>query len=126
MATRSEWIKFPRKYITHKTIFGYKEFHSLWSLPDRPEAVVVFPDMVVRGVVAAVLELGVHRSNDVKFCFHRNSHVEVLCPFPALWAVNDGGRVADGLIDLVRRQHAGETVSPVKLSLEFQTSSGTV
>ena len=120
--TRKAWVRVPRKYVFNKVRFGYKEFHSLWSQREHPDAVIGFPDMVVRGVVTAALELDVHRAKDLTFCFHRNAHVDILCPFPALWIVSDEGKVADALINQVLRQHEGKSVSPVRLSFDFQKS----
>lgn len=120
MQTRRDWIRIPREYVHAKTRFGYKEFYKLWKLSERPEAVIVYPDMVVRGVVTAALELGVHREKNVTFCFHRNAHLDILCPFPALWTVSNEEKVADALIDLIRRQHEGKSISPVLLPFDYQ------
>lgn len=124
--TRNEWIRIPKKYVTQKARFGYREFHKLWSNSSLPEAVVVYPDMVVQGTIKAVLELGVHRNKDVTFCFHRNAHLDILCPFPALWTVSDEGKVADALLDQVRQQHKGLSVSPIRLPFEYRMTDRTV
>ncbi len=126
MRTRDEWIRVPREYVLEKGIYGFKEFHNLWSLPEHPEAVLVYPDMVVRGVITAALQLGAHRSEKVTFCFHRNAHVEVLCPFPALWSITDEAKIADALIDLVRCQYEGKPVSPALVPSAFEESPSTV
>ena len=126
LLTRNEWIKMPTKYVTNKVRYGYNEFHNLWRQREHPDAVIVYPDMVVRGVVTAALELDVHQSKDVTFCFHRNAHVDILCPFPALWMISDEGKIADALIDHVRLQHEGKPVRPIRLSFGCQMMQRTV
>ena len=126
LITRNDWIKMPAKYVTNRARYGYNEFHSLWRQREHPDAVIVYPDMAVRGVITAALELDVPQSKDVTFCFHRNAHVDILCPFPALWMVTDEGKVADALIDQVRRQHEGESVRPVQLPYGCEMMQRTV
>ena len=45
--------------------------------------------------------------------------MDILCPFPALWAISDEEKVADALIDLVHRQHEGKKIFPVLLAVRF-------
>ncbi len=120
METRSEWTPVPKDQVLEKVRFGYREFRKLWQQAKKPEAVIVFPDMAVRGVIAAALELGVPQSNRVTFCFHKNAHVDILCPFPAIWTIADEAQVADAMIKMVRRQFAGKPVSPVHVPFTFQ------
>ena len=126
MLTRKEWTRVPREYVVEKALYGYNDFHSLWGQPEHPEAVLVYPDMVVRGVITAALELGAHLSEKLTFCFHRNAHVDILCPFPALWTITDEAKIADALIDLVRRQHEGKPITPVIVPSIFEESLRTV
>ncbi len=124
MQTRSEWLRLPKKYVFEKVLFGYDQFHELWAEPEHPDAVIVYPDVVVRGALTAALELGVHCAGDVTFCFHKNAHVDILCPFPAMWAISDETKIAGALIDQVRRQYAGKSVSPVLFEHEIQETPG--
>jgi len=124
MQTRREWLRLPKKYVYEKVLFGYNQFHELWAEPGHPDAVIVYPDVVARGVLTAALELGVHCAGDVTFCFHKNAHVDILCPFPVLWAISDEAKIAGALIDQVRRQYAGKSVSPVLFEHEIQETPG--
>jgi len=123
--TREPWTIMPKVYVTNMLRYGYKEFHNLWNQSEHPDAVVVYPDMVVRGVITAALELNAHRSKDVTFCFHKNAHVEMLCPFPALWVISDEAKVADALIEQIRLQHEGKKVSPARISFDFKMTQRT-
>lgn len=120
MTTRDEWIRLPVQAIVNHTLYGYEQLHALWSLSERPDAIIVYPDMVVRGVITAALELGLHKSNKVMFCFHNNAHINTICPFEALWVVTDEEKIAEAMIEQVRAQIAGTKVSPIRVPLEFK------
>lgn len=125
MSTRPSWVR-KSKAGEHDGLarFGYHEFHELWRQRKVPDAVIAFPDMVVRGVILAALEAGVRVPRDVKFCFHRNAHVNLLCPFPAGWEITDEEKVAQALIAMVRDQHQGKKVRPVYISNQFEEHKG--
>jgi DNA-binding LacI/PurR family transcriptional regulator len=123
LATREEWIRRPAQPTTEFERYGYRAFKALWHLPDRPEGVIVYPDLVARGVISAVLELGVREiPSRMKFVFHRNAFSRPLCPFPATWAVSDVERVAAELIKLIQHQFAGEKTGPVFLDHAFENA----
>ena len=125
MSTRPSWVSKSRKAETHGLArFGYREFHELWAQPERPDAVIAFPDMVVRGVILAALEAGVRAPRDLRFFFHRNEHVDLLCPFPASWEITDEAEVAKALIAMVRDQHQGKKVEPIYISNRFEDHPG--
>lgn len=125
MSTQPSWVRKSKKVLTDGLArFGYQEFHELWRQPERPDAVIAFPDMVVRGVIIAALEAGVRAPRDVKFFFHRNAHVNLLCPFPAGWEITDEDKVAKALITMVRDQHQGKKVQPVYILNEFEEHKG--
>jgi DNA-binding LacI/PurR family transcriptional regulator len=125
MRTRSSWIRKSKK-VEHDGLarFGYHEFHELWRQSEHPDAVIVFPDMVVRGVILAALEAGVRVPQDVRFFFHRNAHVDLLCPFPAGWEISDEDKVAKAMITMVRDLHQGKKVHPVYIPNEFEDHEG--
>jgi DNA-binding LacI/PurR family transcriptional regulator len=125
MSTQPSWVRKSKRADTNGLArFGYQEFHELWRQPERPDAVIAFPDTVVRGVILAALEAGVRAPRDVKFFFHRNAHVDLLCPFPAGWEITDEDEVAKVLITMVRDQHQGKKVQPVYLSNRFEDHEG--
>jgi hypothetical protein len=55
----------------------------------------------------------------MKFIFHRNAHMDLLCPFPATWAISSEDVFAQGLINLIEQQFKGEKVSPVLIPYQF-------
>jgi DNA-binding LacI/PurR family transcriptional regulator len=121
LATQSEWLSAPNQPPQTLAVHGYKEFKNLWSQPNKPDGLIVYPDAVAQGVVIAILELGIQVVPPrMKFVFHRNAHLDVLCPFPVMWGISDENLLADGLIQIIQKQFAGEEVSPVSLPFEFR------
>jgi DNA-binding LacI/PurR family transcriptional regulator len=116
LATRPEWIRQPSHHIMGPECdaHGYTEFHRLWQLQEKPDAVIVYPDSLARGVISAILELGVQASApNLKYVFHRNARIAQFCPFPVTWVVSDEDAWAEALIRVVEKQFDGEKVSPV-------------
>jgi DNA-binding LacI/PurR family transcriptional regulator len=123
LTTRAEWIRRPAQTTSDFERYGYRAFKALWNPAGPPDGVVVYPDLVARGVISAVLELGVREvPPQMKFVFHRNDYSRPLCPFAATWAVSNVERVASELIKLVQRQFEGEKTAPVFLDHSFEQS----
>ncbi len=122
LATQSDWIGKPAHYAPPSENLGYEQFHRLSRLGKKPDGLIVYPDTIVRGVVTAVLELGLREvSRQMKFVFHRNAHIDYLCPFPVTWAISDEWGLAEGLIQLIKSQFRAERISPVALPFLFKT-----
>jgi DNA-binding LacI/PurR family transcriptional regulator len=121
MVTRDEWVRAPSQWVAHHERHGYQEFQELWKLREKPDGLIVFPDTVAIGVIAAILEIGVRVvPSRVKFVFHRNAHSKCLCPFPVTWAISDEDRLAAGLIELIQMQFKGKKTSPILLPYVFR------
>jgi DNA-binding transcriptional regulator YhcF (GntR family) len=122
LSTRDEWILHPGFAVgeTNADIFGYLEFMQFWKLPNKPDGLIVYPDASMRGVIAAILELGWEKVvSRLKLILHRNAHTNHLCPFPAFWAVSNEDQWAEALIQMVEDQYAGRGVTSVSLPFEF-------
>ncbi len=120
LETRPEWIKLPTTGEQLQSEFGYEQMHAIWKEASQPDAIIAFPDMLVRGVITAALELGLHQSKPTQFFFQRNSAVHLLCPLNAWWAIVDTDEVADTLIQMVYREHKGEQISPIKIPFHYR------
>jgi DNA-binding LacI/PurR family transcriptional regulator len=120
LVTREDWIRRPTVHEPDLAARGYREFKTLWSLSEKPDGLIVWPDAVAQGAIIAILELGADLVLPrIKFIFHRNAHLPFLCPFPVTWAVSDEGKLADGLVELIEKQFAGEAIAPSYLDYEF-------
>ena len=121
LVTRESWFRRPTNYIRELPEFGYQEFRHLWQQPEKPDAVIVYPDLAASGAVIAILETGMKLVTErMKFVFHRNAHLKFLCPLPVTWAITDEDILARGLIELIERQFAGKKGSPILLPYQFR------
>lgn len=121
--TRPDWIRSPFRDLLNFECahHGYAEFFRLWQLDEKPDALIVYPDSLVCGVVAAILELGVQVVPPrMKFVFHRNAHIAQLCPFSVTWAVSNEDAWAGWLIRIVEMQFNGEKISPVLIPFSLE------
>jgi DNA-binding LacI/PurR family transcriptional regulator len=111
LTTRDDWMLVPNAWQPAIESYGYNSFKALWTQADHPDGLMVFPDVAARGVIIAALELGVRVPEDVQMVFHRNSGIDIACPLPATWVESDTAAWAAAMIDQVRQQKAGETVT---------------
>jgi DNA-binding LacI/PurR family transcriptional regulator len=82
---------------------------------------IVYPDVLVRGVITAILELGIEVATpNMKFIFHRNAHIAQFCPFAVTWVVSDEDAWAEALIRVVEKQFDGEKISPVRIPFSLE------
>jgi len=116
---RNEWIRIPKDLNGYGGFdlarFGYHEFHALWDLKERPEGLIIEPDIVVEGAMAAILQRGVKVPDDLKLVLHRNESHEYICPFPASQIVTSEKDYAISLMKQIDRQIAGEPCTPIRL-----------
>lgn len=115
MKTSKKWIRHPDRYQIHSTQYGYEQFHALWKEAKRPDGLFAFPDTVSSGVVTAMLECQVRVPEDLTVALHVNEHVVYPCPYPAIQIVTEVGKVAEALIEGVRRQVNGEPAQQVTI-----------
>ena len=121
LTTRAEWILKPSKPVEDFEGYGYTEFLRFWEQDKKPDGFVIYPDSVVQGAITAILELGIHVvPQRMKFVFHRNAHIRLLCPFPVIWAVSDENIWAEWLVRIIQKQFNGEKVAPVILPYRFE------
>jgi DNA-binding LacI/PurR family transcriptional regulator len=127
LITRSDWIRRPSHTIREVNLesHGYAEFRHLWELREKPDGLIVYPDTMARGVIMSILDFGKTLvTQQMKFVFHRNAHLNIFCPFPVMWAISDEEVLAKGLIEQIEKQFAGEKTSPVFLPYRFQNNEG--
>lgn len=120
---KNKWIKSaPQHFLSAGKFerFGYDSFRSLWDQPERPDGLIVYPDMVVRGVLMAVTESRVSVPRDLKLALHRNEGIDILCPFPAFWTTSSATQVARALIAQIQRQFDGERIEPIQVPFQVQ------
>lgn len=112
LRTKPEWSDGPTEHQPHLEDYGYRRFHALWNLPERPEGMLIYPDVVARGALTAALELGVRVPEELKIVTHRNVGVDLVAPLAVDWVVSDVPLLASTLINQIYRQKSGEEVAP--------------
>lgn len=111
LTTRNEWCQAPGGPVLSHLQYGYEEFLRLWTLAERPEGILVFPDTAAAGVVSGILQLGVSVPRDLRVVFHANDLVPYPCPIEATFLMTRIGLFADTLIDSVHSQVLGAPAS---------------
>lgn len=114
METRPEWISPERVHPLPIEQFGYDQFRHFWSLPERPQALIVYPDTAARGVVLAISMLGVRVPKDLQLVFHRNAEVPFLCPLAVNYVNTSCQESAEAFYEQLVSLHRGESC-PLKL-----------
>jgi len=72
---RQEWILSPRAIATEQ--LGYELFMQLWHQPVRPEGLVMLDDVMCRGVLRAVLQLGLKLPEDLQLVTRVNKNADL-------------------------------------------------
>ena len=111
------WMKLSPPSV-HPGIFaqtGYELFRALWSEPDHPDGLVVYPDSFMPGVLLAMAEQGVRPPTGLRLAYHRNEQTPLLNPYPATEAILSEREIASALIAQAQRLWRGERCEPVKV-----------
>ena len=95
--------------------FGHDAFRKLWTLKERPEGLVVYTDVVARGVLFGVMESGVDVPGSLRLALHRNTELPYYCPVESSFVEMRGRDIAHALISLVELQLRGGKAANVKV-----------
>lgn len=116
LAIDNQWMRVPPREDSLLGVpmerFGYQEFHALWRQEKRSEGLVVYPDLVSRGTIIAMLEKGVRVPEELQVVLHKDLELEMICPLPVTYVTSSARAGAQALIEQVERQWRGE---PCKL-----------
>jgi DNA-binding LacI/PurR family transcriptional regulator len=125
IAPHGQWIRAPQQPVFAEfERHGYTDFKALWSESNQPDGLIVFPDLVARGVILAILEIGTRAVTErMKFVFHRNAHLPILCPLPATWATTNETLVARSYVDLIQKQFRREDIAPILIKHTFEENA---
>lgn len=120
---RQNWIRMAHGYVRDESQeeFGYKEFKEIWSEPQRPDGLVVYPDTSAPGVILSLLEQRVNVPAELKLVLHKHKEINFLCPLEVSYLCSSIARIAQALYRQIERQFAGDTCEPI--TLPFQTTT---
>jgi DNA-binding LacI/PurR family transcriptional regulator len=125
---KNSWIRIPDTGIVGFELarFGYQAFHELWSQPERPDGLLIEPDIVAEGAVSAILELGVQIPSQLQLVLHRNENHEYICPFPTAHLLTSEKACAEALVTQIERQVSGQEVTPIYIPSHISHHPGEV
>ena len=125
LALRNEWVRAPLTAMRDRDYeeFGYVEFMKLWKQEERPDGLLVYPDLIGRGVISAILRLGIRVPEDLKVVLHHREGAELFCPLPVSWIVSSPQKCAMALVDQIRSQSEGREVSPIHVPFVFEPAA---
>ncbi|MFA6291617.1 MAG: GntR family transcriptional regulator, partial [Victivallales bacterium] len=76
MKITDQWIKIPPgdSWVQGSQMerYGYERFLEFWNSPKRPDGLVVYPDILLPGVISAMMHLRVRAPEELKFAIHMN------------------------------------------------------
>lgn len=124
LKTNPSWVRVPEIDRPAQEMFGYEEFHKIWSLSKRPESLIVFPENVARGVVLAAMECRANVPSDLRLVLHKNQNVDFLCPLPVDWIVTREKDVAKALIQQIKDRSSGLAPKEYEIRQTFVPATG--
>jgi len=124
LTVKNDWMRAPTVTDSDQEQFGYRAFLQLWSQPEKPAGLIVWPDTAARGVVLGLREKQVRVPEELKLVLHKNEAVNLLCPMPATLLVSSERAIARGLIEQVQKQFRGESCDPVHLPFRLMAHNG--
>lgn len=123
MAVREAWMEFCGRHPDEN--LGFEAFAKLWKSRPRPGAIFVDTDILSRGVVTAVLSLGVRVPRDLKLVLHRNDLLPYPCPFPATFLETPVARCAGALLEMLEDQAVRGATRRKTVEMRVRTNQAT-
>ncbi len=122
MKIADKWIKIPpgESWVQGSQMerYGYERFLEFWDSKQRPDGLVVYPDILLPGTISAMMKLRVRVPEDLKFAIHMNKGNGLVCPFPASFIVSNPRDFAVAIIKQLKVKLSGQTAEPEKIFFE--------
>lgn len=119
LAARAAWIRTPppATYIGEldAEAYGYAAARALLDGGELPDGLLVFTDLVARGVVMGLLARPAGGAPPPCLVLHRNPELGLFCPLPADFLDSGIADMADALIAQVAAQRHGRATAPILL-----------
>lgn len=129
LATGSEWIEGSPDFQTTGQVqdaIAYQSFKRLWRRSERPDGLVVYPDVFSPGVVMAILEERVRVPQELKVVLHRQAEIKFFCPFEATFVTSSLAEAARAMINQLDTILKGRAPKRVLLQHELEQNSAAV
>lgn len=103
--------------------YGYESFLNLWHQPRRPKAVIVYPDLITRGVLLGLMAERVKIPEDLLVMFHRNEGIEHFSPLPILYVESRVNLCAKALLNKLSLGFHGRPSTPEMLDFSINDAA---
>lgn len=80
---------------------GYELFHRLWNQAERPDGIIVTDDILCRGVLRAILHLGLNMPEDLRLVTHATCGVTLPYHRPVTRVEFDPTELANAAVDMM-------------------------
>ncbi|WP_198529870.1 GntR family transcriptional regulator [Geminisphaera colitermitum] len=90
---------------------GFELFNRVWSQPEKPDGLFLYPDFLASGALIAAARHGCRIGQDLHLVVHRNAEVPLFWPDPVDWLVVRASDAATALVSHIRDQLAGRTTA---------------
>lgn len=93
--------------------FAYDSFRRIWANTDRPDALFVYTDDLIPGLLMAVLRERVDIPRDLKLVMHRSRENKTLCPVPCTFVENSVRDIAAALVSQICDLYHGKAIQTI-------------
>jgi len=115
IAVRPGWI---RTDLGPSPQSGHEQFVRLWSMDDRPEALLINDDYMALGATRAMVELGVTAGKDLTVMVLTNRWSKLVFPLPVVALEMDPEPLGAAAADMAQRLLRGEPVAMPRLRVK--------
>lgn len=121
---RPEWIVTP-KALRRKRLeaTGYELFQDLWRMKQKPNGIFIYPDVVAKGVTAAILEKAIDVPKELVVVAHKNTETDFFTPLPIQWVEVQIMDFAKALIRQIEQQIQGRPCTPLLVKSKLSTDN---
>ena len=122
-----EWVVRPEEdrvlVDTEYEKYGYESILRLWSRSQKPRAVIVYPDLITRGVLLGLMAQQVKVPDEILVIFHRNEGIEHFSPLPVLYVESRVSQCAKALLNKLSLAFHGKPSTPELLGFSLNDSA---
>ena len=125
LETRESWCCFGRRGQDFPTtaeaeFFAYEAVKRIFSQPERPEVLLVYPDPCNYGVLLALEQLRLRVPEEVKLVLYRNREIRQICPVPAQRVTVSVAELAAALVRQLLRGFHGQACAPLQVDCRLE------
>ena len=115
METKKEWIINPDSRLSVHEVerFGYESMMKILEEKKRPEAVILFTDIVARGAMVALNEMRIKVPEEMELVIHRNREAGFFNTVPVSFIDLKVSESAASMVKIVEDVMSGDNVNAI-------------